>query len=61
MNKNFVDITKLRTPINYARDKGVSKQRIYELIGLNRFDVVTIDGTMFIVLNKKASEYRRTK
>ena len=59
MNKNFIDITKLRTPINYAKDKGVSKQRIYELIGMNRFDIITIDGTMFIIQNKKAKEYRK--
>jgi hypothetical protein len=61
MKKNIIDITKLRIPINFAKDKGVSKQRIYELIGLNRFDVLEIDGTKFIILNKKALEYRITK
>ena len=61
MKKNLIDINNLRTPMNYAKDKGVSKQRIYELIGLNRFDVIEIDGTKFIILNKKASEYRSTK
>ena len=57
----MIDITKLRIPIKFAEDKGVSKQRIYELIGLNRFDVIEIDGTKFIKLNKKALEYRNTK
>jgi hypothetical protein len=61
MNKNMIDITKLRIPIKFAKDKGVSKQRIYELIGLNRFDMIEIDGTKFIILNKKALEYRNTK
>jgi hypothetical protein len=61
MKKNLIDITRLRIPINFAKDKGVSKQRIYELIALNRFDVVEIDGTKFIILNKKALEYRNTK
>jgi hypothetical protein len=61
MKKNLIDINNLRTPFNYAKDKGVSKQRIYELMGMNRFDVVEIDGTKFILLNKKASEYRSTK
>jgi hypothetical protein len=61
MKKNMIDITKLRIPIKFAKDKSVSKQRIYELIGLNRFDVVEIDGTKFILLNKKALEYRNTK
>lgn len=59
MKKNLIDISKLRTPINYAKDKNVSKQRIYELIGKNRFDVVEIDGTKFIILNEKAKEYRQ--
>jgi len=59
MKKKNIDISTLRTPINFAKDKGVSKQRIYELIGLNRFDVVEIDGTKFIILNKKATEYRK--
>ena len=61
MKKNLIDIRKLRIPINFAKDKGVSKQRIYELMGLNRFDVIEIDGTKFIILNKKALEYRNTK
>ena len=61
MIKNLIDINNLRTPFNFAKDKGVSKQRIYELIGLNRFDVIEIDGTKFIKLNKKALEYRNTK
>lgn len=55
----MVNVTELRTPINFAKEKGVSKQNIYEMIGKNRFDIVTIDGTMFIVMNEKAKEYRK--
>jgi len=59
MKKKDIDISKLRAIANFAKDKGVSRQRIYELISLERFDVLEIDGVKFIILNKKAVNYRK--
>ena len=48
-----------KTISNFARLKGVSKQRIHELVELGRFDILEIDGVRFIVLNEKAANYRK--
>ena len=59
MKEQLVNVTELKTPINFAKKKGVSKQHIYKMIENKKFDIVTIDGTMFIVMNEKAKEYRK--
>lgn len=59
MKKKNIDISKLRAIANFAKDKGVSRQRIYELISSKRFDVLEIDGVKFIILNEKAVNYRK--
>ena len=61
MKNQLVDITKLRSPQNFANDKSVSRQLIYVMMDKGLLDTVDIDGTRFIILNKKASEYRNTK
>jgi len=61
MKKQLIDISELRTPINFAKAHGVSKQNIYEMISHDRFDIVKIDGTMFIVMNEKAKQYKKNK
>ncbi len=61
MKDKLVDITKLKSPQNFANDKGVVRQLIYRMMDKGLLDTVDIDGTRFIILNKKASEYRNTK
>ena len=61
MKNITVNITKLRSPKNYAKDKGVVRQLIYRMINEDKLDTTDIDGTKFVILNKKALEYRSTK
>jgi len=61
MKSQLMDISKLRSPQNFANDKGVSRQLIYVMMDKGLLDTVNIDGTRFIILNKKALEYRSTK
>ena len=57
----MIDITKLRSPQNFANDKGVARQLIYRMMDEGKLDTIDIDGTRFIILNQKALEYRSTK
>ncbi len=59
MKVENIDISKLKLVKNYAISKGVSRQRIYELLKDERFDTITIDGMTFIILNEKAAKYRK--
>ena len=61
MNSKMIDIAKLRSPQNFANEKGVSRQLIYVMMDKGLLDTVDIDGTRFIILNKKALEYRIKK
>lgn len=61
MKSKSIDITKLRSPQNFANDKGVARQLIYVMMDEEKLDTINIDGTRFIILNKKALEYKRTK
>jgi hypothetical protein len=61
MTSQMIDITKLRSPQNFANEKGVSRQLIYVMMAERKLDTVDIDGTRFIILNKKALDYKRTK
>lgn len=61
MKNKMVDITKLRSPQNFANDKGVVRQLIYRMMDKGLLDTIDIDGTRFIILNQKAIEYRSTK
>jgi len=59
MNKKNVDITKLRAVANFAKDKGVSRQSVYEMIEKQRLDVIEVDSVKFVILNEKAVNYRK--
>ena len=54
-----IDITTLKTIKNFGKMKNLSRQRVYQLIEIGRFDTVEIDGVKFIVMNEKAIKYRK--
>jgi len=48
MKKLKHDITKLKTVANYAKSKGVTPTRIYQLEKSGEIDIVLIDGVKFV-------------
>jgi len=56
-----IDITKLMTLSNFAKLKGIARQRAYKLVDAKRLDCIEIDGVKFIVMNDKAKEYQKPK
>jgi len=52
-----MDITKLKTYPNFGKAKGISKQRVHQLVAVGRFDTIEIDGVKFIIMNEKAVRY----
>jgi len=56
-----IDIKKLITLNNYAKLKGIARQRAYKLADSNRIDCLEIDGVKFIMLNEKALNYKRIR
>lgn len=61
MKAKLIDISTLKTPINYAKQKGVSRQRVYLMMQEGKLDYIEIDGTKFITLNKTSKDYRNNK
>ncbi len=59
MKTNLVDINKLVSIINYGKQKGISRQRIYKLIEAGKLDFVVIDGSKFIYLTEKSKSYKK--
>lgn len=53
------DTKMLRTYSNFGKLKKLSRQRVYQLVEIGRFDAIEIDGIKFIVMNKKAVEYKK--
>jgi len=60
MKKNLIDINQLRVPNNFAKEKGISKVTIYDLMKRNIVDWISIDGYMFIHLTDKTKKYKKT-
>lgn len=56
--ERLVDISKLLSPISFAKRKKVSKQYIYEMMSRKKFDSMTVGGRLFIVLNEKTDNYK---
>ena len=46
---------------NFAKLKGIARQRAYKLVDAKRLDCIEIDGVKFIVMNDKAKEYQKPK
>lgn len=59
MKKNLVDIKQLRVPGNFAKEKGISKVMIYDLMKKDVVDWIEIDGYMFIHLTEKTLSYTK--
>jgi len=60
MKTNLIDINELRVPNNFAKEKGISKAMIYNLMKRNIVDWILIDGYMFIHLTEKTKMYKKT-
>lgn len=45
-----VDISRLRTVANYAREKGISTTWVYKMGEAKEVDIIEIDGTKFVVV-----------
>ena len=50
MNELKVDIRRLKTVENYAKDFGVSKPTVYKMIDDKKLNTVKIDGKTFVKL-----------
>jgi len=59
MKKNLIDINELRVPNNFAKEKGISKAMIYDLMKRGVVDWVLIDGYKFIHLTEKTKLYKK--
>lgn len=46
-----IDRTKLKKISTYAKDNGITPQRVYQLIVEGKIKVVHIDGVKFIIEN----------
>ena len=46
-----IDRTKLRTVANYAKDKGVDRQKVYYEIKIGKLKSENIDGVTFVKLD----------
>jgi hypothetical protein len=54
-----IDTNKLKTLPKFGKLKNLSKQRVYQLVEIGRFDIVEIDGVKFILMNDKAVKYKK--
>lgn len=54
-----VDVKKLRKVSKFAVDKNIFRTRVYKLLDDDVFDYTVIDGVVFVVLNKKAEDYKK--
>jgi len=54
-----IDIDRLKTINNFGKMKNLSRQRVYQLIEIGRFDTIEIDGVKFILMNEKAIKYKK--
>jgi len=54
-----IDSKVLKTFKNFGKMKNLSRQRIYQLVESGKFDSIEIDGVKFIVLNQKATKFKK--
>ena len=54
-----IDIKTLKTFSNFGKMKNISRQRIHILVQAGRFDTIDIDGVKFIIMNDKATKYKK--
>ena len=54
-----VELKKLKTFSNFGKIKNLSRQRVYKLVESGKFDSIDIDGVKFIILNQKATKYKK--
>ena len=48
MNELKIDRTRLKKISNYAKEKGITPQRVYQLIELGQVKMIEIDNVKFI-------------
>lgn len=51
MNKLKIDISKLKTQSQYAKDKGLSRQRVNQLVKSGNLNTIEIQGAILIVVD----------
>lgn len=56
-----VEIEKLITVSNYAKQKGLSRQHVYRLASSNELTLIQIDEIAFILLDEKSEGYTRKR
>jgi hypothetical protein len=49
----------LKTLSNFAKEKGIARQRAYKLVDAGKIDCFEIDGVKFVLLNDKAIKYKK--
>ncbi len=59
LNIMKIETKELKTFTNFGKMKNLSRQRVYQLIEVGRFDTIEIDGIKFIVMNDKAIKYKK--
>ncbi len=56
-----VELNKLRTVTNYARDKGLSRQHVYRLVESGDITIISVDGIAFVYLDEKTAAFDRKR
>ncbi len=54
-----IDSKALKTFKNFGKMKNLSRQRVYQLVESGKFDSIEIDGVKFIILNQKATKFKK--
>ena len=54
-----IDVKKLRKVSRFAEDKKILRTSAYRLLDEDVIDYTVIDGVVFVVLNKKAEDYKK--
>jgi len=54
-----IDSKVLKTFKNFGKMKDLSRQRVYQLVEAGKLDSLDIDGVKFIILNQKATKYKK--
>jgi hypothetical protein len=57
----LVDINKLISVANFAKQKEMSRQHIYRLFESGELTLIKIDDLAFVYLDEKAENYKRKR
>lgn len=61
IEKTNIEVAKLRSASNFAKEKGIDRKWAYPLMDNDVVDYVEIEGTKFVYLNQKAKDYQKTR